>query len=116
MSPAQADVLLFVYGTLRLPQVQLDTFGRVIDGNDEVLLGYTLDYLDVIDPHVPELSGRSTHPVLRATGNRLDKVFGRVLLVTDEEVDAADEYAAHSHHRARVLLTGDREAWVYIGR
>lgn len=115
MSPASADVLLFVYGTLRLPQVQLDTFGRLIDGDDDVLLGYTIDYLDVIDPHVLELTGRSTHPVLRPTGTHLDKVFGRVLMVTNEEVDAADEYAAASHRRAPVKLAGGREAWVYIG-
>ena len=115
MSPAQADVLLFVYGTLRLPQVQLAMFGRVIDGHDDVLLGYTIDYLEVTEPHVVELIGRSTQPVLSATGNRVDKAFGRVLTVTIDEVEGADEHAAISHRRVAVELASGREAWVYIG-
>ncbi|HWI30636.1 MAG TPA: gamma-glutamylcyclotransferase family protein [Microbacterium sp.] len=114
MSDAPANEILFTYGTLRLPQVQLDTFGRVIDGDDDVLPGYTVDYVDIEDPHVVELSGHVAHPIVRHTGNALDKVVGTALLITEDELDAADEYEVELYHRERVRLASDRDAWVYV--
>ena len=54
---AAPDQLLFSYGTLQNPDVQLDTFGRLLAVEDDVLPGYTVDYAEIEDPRVVDLSG-----------------------------------------------------------
>lgn len=106
--------LVFSYGTLLEPDVQRAVFGRALDGEEDVLVGYTIDYIDVPDPRVFELSGKSVHPIIRPTGNALDKVVGKVLRLTDEELDAGDDYEQSMYRRAAVALASGRTAWVYI--
>jgi hypothetical protein len=109
--PAQ---LLFSYGTLQLPAVQLDTFGRLLDGEDDVLPGYTVDYAEIDDARVVDVSGTASHPIVRATGDPLDKVTGRVLVLSQDELDAADEYEVSLYRRVPATLASGRIAWVYV--
>lgn len=111
---ADPDQLLFSYGTLQNPDVQLDTFGRLIAAEDDALPGYTVDYAEIDDPRVVDLSGLSVHPIVRPTGNVLDKVTGKVLWVTEDELDAADEYEVELYRRIAVKLQSRRAAWVYV--
>jgi hypothetical protein len=110
-----ADQLLFSYGTLQNPDVQLDTFGRLLDSEDDVLPGYTVDYVEIEDHRVVEVSGLSVHPVVRPTGDARDKVLGRVLWVTEDELEASDEYEVSLYRRVSVHLASGRSAWVYVG-
>ncbi len=112
--PEVADQLLFSYGTLQHPEVQLDTFGRLIEGAPDVLPGYTVDYADIDDHRIVDLSGLTTHPIVRATGNPRDKVVGVALLVTEDELDAADEYEVSLYRRISVTLSSGRVAWAYV--
>lgn len=114
MTADESVELLFSYGTLRQPDVQLDMFGRLLEAEDDVLPGYTVDYIEIEDPRVVDLSGLSVHPIVRATGNPLDKVLGTVLRVTEDELDAADEYEVELYRRASVRLASGRTAWVYV--
>ncbi|QKJ18893.1 gamma-glutamylcyclotransferase family protein [Microbacterium hominis] len=111
---AGADELLFSYGTFLHPEVQLDTFGRLLDGEDDALPGFTVDYAEIQDDRMAALSGLSVQPLVRATGDRLDKVTGRALLVTEDELDACDEYQAGMYRRTTVTLASGRPAWVYV--
>ena len=111
----EADELLFTYGTLQFAEVQLDTFGRIVAGDRDVLPGFTIDYAEIEDARVVDISGLSVHPVLRATGNPVDKVMGKVLHVTAEELEAADEYEVSLYRRISVKLASGRSAWVYVG-
>jgi len=106
--------LLFTYGTLQNPDVQLDTFGRLLEGEDDVLPGYTVDYAEIEDPRVVDVLGASVHPIVRQTGNPLDKVVGKVLWVAEDELEAADEYEVAPYRRAAVVLASGRSAWVYV--
>lgn len=112
---ALADQLLFSYGTLQHPDVQLDTFGRLLEGEDDVLPGYTVDYAEIEDHRVVDLSGLSVHPVVRLTGDARDKVLGRALWVTEEELEASDEYEVSLYRRVAVTLASGRSAWAYVG-
>lgn len=105
---------LFTYVTLQLPAVQLDTFGRLLEGEDDALPGYRLEWTDVGDERVAQLSGLDEHPILRRTDDPRDRVFGRVLLLTPDELDAADEYEVSLYRRASVTLASGRHAWVYV--
>ncbi len=62
-----------------------------------------------------DLSGLAVHPIVRPTGNPLDKVLGTALWVTEEELDAADEYEVALYRRISVVLASGRSAWVYVG-
>ncbi len=92
------DQLLFSYGMLQHPDVQLDTFGRVLEADDDVLPGYTIDYAKNV----------------RATGSARDKVVGKALRVTESELEASDEYEVAQYRRASVVLASGRTAWVYV--
>ncbi len=115
MNDGLVDQLLFTYGTLQHAEVQLDTFGRLVAGEPDTLPGYTIDYAGIEDQRVVDVSGLSVHPVLRATGNALDKVVGRVLHVSAAELNAADEYEVALYRRVAVTLASGRTAWVYVG-
>lgn len=112
---APAEQLLFTYGTLQYAEVQLDTFGRLVAGETDALPGYTIDYAEIADPRVVDVSGLSVHPVVRATGNPVDKVVGKVLHVSAAELDAADSYEVSLYRRVSVTLASGRDAWVYVG-
>ncbi|MGP3536370.1 gamma-glutamylcyclotransferase family protein [Microbacterium sp. RD1] len=114
MVDAPTDEALFTYGTLQFPDVQRDTFGRLLDGADDVLPGYTIDYAEIDDPRVTELSGASVHPILRETGDARDKVVGKVVWLSDTELEAADEYEVALYRRIAVTLASGLRAWVYV--
>ncbi|WP_127475992.1 gamma-glutamylcyclotransferase family protein [Microbacterium sulfonylureivorans] len=114
MAADSPDQLLFSYGTLQHPEVQLDTFGRLLEAEDDVLPGYTVDYAEIADPRVADLSGLSVHPIVRATGSARDKVVGKALWVTEDELDASDEYEVALYRRVSVVLASGRNAWVYV--
>nr|BFF12194.1 gamma-glutamylcyclotransferase [Microbacterium flavescens] len=114
MASTQPSELLFSYGTLQHPEVQLDTFGRLLDTEDDVLPGYTVDYVEIEDQRVVDLSQQSAHPIVRETGDPLDKVVGTTVRLTPEELEAADEYEVVLYRRVSVVLASGRRAWVYV--
>lgn len=105
--------LLFSYGTLRQRDVQLSTFGRELNGSDDAIVGYRLDWVTITDPHVVETSGSDRHPILKS-GTPEDAVDGSVFEITDAELVAADEYEVDDYQRVQVPLRSGRQAWVYV--
>lgn len=105
---------LFTYGRLQRPDMQLDMFGRRVAGIDDALPGYRLEWTDGGDDGLGQPSSADAHPVLRRTDDPLDRVFGKVLLLTADELDAADEYEVSLYRRASVVLASGRHAWAYV--
>jgi gamma-glutamylcyclotransferase (GGCT)/AIG2-like uncharacterized protein YtfP len=106
--------LLFSYGTLRQRDVQLATFGRVLDARDDAIVGFELDYVTITDPHVIATSGSDRHPILRPTDQPGAHVEGSVFAVTKDELAAADEYEVDDYRRISVPLASGDDAWVYV--
>ena len=104
---------LFSYGTLRQAEVQRELFGRVVPTTDDSLPGFRLDYVVITDPAVIATSGLDRHPILRR-GASGDSVAGGCLELTDEELEAADEYEVDDYVRIAVTLASGRGAWVYV--
>ncbi len=105
---------LFSYGTLQYESVQLETFGRRLEGHADILTGYRLDTLEIKDPKVIALSGETVHKVLRYTGNVEDQVPGKVFTLTQEEIDLSDEYEVDDYKRVLATLQSGMDAWVYV--
>lgn len=107
--------LLFSYGTLQQEEVQLSTFGRKLEGEKDLLLGYEPSLVKIADPGVAARLGRTHHDNVRPTGDDWSSVQGTVFNVTDEELATADRFEAEfAYTRIRAALASGKEAWVYI--
>jgi gamma-glutamylcyclotransferase (GGCT)/AIG2-like uncharacterized protein YtfP len=110
-------VLLFSYGTLRQPEVQLATFGRLLAGREAAVVGYRLDWLTITDPAVIATSGSDRHPLLMPDldpDSTAEPVSGTVFEITAAELLAADEYEVDDYARVLVPLDSGEQAWVYV--
>ncbi|QDH25803.1 gamma-glutamylcyclotransferase [Neokomagataea tanensis] len=108
-------ILLFSYGTLQLEKVQMETFGRLLSGTKDAMLGYRTDLVEITDPAVLKASGQRFHPVVVPTGKNSDMVEGTVFVISAAELAAADSYEVSDYKRVEVLLQSGKAAWVYIG-
>jgi hypothetical protein len=106
--------LLFSYGTLRDPAVQVSTFGRELAGRTDRILGFRLEQVEITDPHVLAVSGRTHHPILIRSGDLVDGVDGSALEVTDDDLLRADEYEVDDYRRVTAVLASGERAWVYV--
>lgn len=107
-------IYLFSYGTLRLPDVQMASFGRLLDGTEDSMPGYRTDMLEITDPAVLATSGERYHPIVVPSDNPADTVPGTLFRLTEEEIWAADSYEVSDYARTRVKLTSGATAWVYV--
>ena len=107
---------LFSYGTLQLPDVQTATFGRLLQGQADSLVGFRQEMLAIRDPDVVKLSGKTHHPILLATGNPSDTVSGTVFLITPEELAQADKYEVSDYRRVLAPLASGGSAWAYVAQ
>jgi hypothetical protein len=106
--------LLFSYGTLRDPAVQVANFGRELVGHDDALLGYAVRMLEITDPDVLALSGEAYHPIVVATGDDADSVPGTLFEVTEDDLVAADGYEVDDYRRELLPMASGVRAWVYV--
>jgi hypothetical protein len=113
-SAEQANENLFSYGTLQLEDVQLETFGRKLDGQPDALPGYKLAMITITDQAFVVKSGTANHRSLQFTGNSSDIVEGAVLHVTQHELEQADAYEPEGYKRMRIQLRSGTTAWVFI--
>jgi gamma-glutamylcyclotransferase (GGCT)/AIG2-like uncharacterized protein YtfP len=106
---------LFSYGTLRQPEVQRATYGRLIEGRPDALLGYRLVPLAISSAEVVRLSGKAVHSIARRTGRREDRIEGAVFQLTAAELEATDAYEVDAYARREVRLESGLLAFAYVG-
>ena len=114
MNVMEQNEKLFTYGTLQLEEVQLDTFGRRLEGQPDVLIGYRLVPITIEDEAFVVKSGTAEHRNLQFTGNALDFVEGTVFSVTIEELEKSDAYEPEGYERVLVPLKSGSNAWIYL--
>lgn len=105
---------LFSYGTLQLEAVQLSTFGRRLTGTPDVLPGFEAVAIEIDDPTIVALSGKSQHSIATYTGRPGNTIGGTVYAVTPEELASADAYEVDAYMRVAVVLGSGTRAWVYV--
>ena len=106
--------LLFSYGTLQQDNVQLSTFGRLLQGQRDELVGYEQSFVQIETPHVVAISGETHHPIVKFNGRPDSRVSGTVFEITDAELASADEYEVSAYTRVAATLASGKEAWVYV--
>ena len=105
--------LLFSYGTLQQAAVQMSTFGRLLRGEPDELVGFERSTLEVEDPEFVAASGSARHAVVRFNGRGDSRVSGTVLELSDDELAAADRYEPAGYRRVPATLASGKRAWVY---
>ncbi len=106
--------LLFSYGTLRQDSVQMSTFGRLVEGRADALVGYAQSTVEIGDANVVATSGKTRHPIVAFTGNLEDRVPGSVFEISDAELERADGYEVDAYKRVLASLASGLSAWVYV--
>ena len=114
-APDEAIISLFSYGTLQLAEVQRATYGRLLEGSPDSLVGWTAVPLEITDPEVIRLSGRAVHTIARRTGNPADRICGVVFRITPAELEATDRYEVDAYGRVEVELASGSTAFIYVG-
>lgn len=105
---------LFSYGTLQLESVQMDTFGRLLNGTSDELSGFAQVLLKIEDTTVIAVSGKAQHTIARFTGRDSDVLFGTVFRLTPDDIQNADQYEVDACKRIAVTLRSGIRAWVYV--
>jgi gamma-glutamylcyclotransferase (GGCT)/AIG2-like uncharacterized protein YtfP len=93
---------LFAYGTLQQADVQRATFGRLLQGEDDTLVGF-------------ERSTSRGHLNVKPTGRAEDRVAGLVYEVTDADLAAADRYEDRAEFaRMTGTVASGKQVWLYV--
>ena len=107
--------LLFSYGTLQLPDIQLSTFGRLLSGQRDELVGYEPALVRIEDPALAARLGKTHHDDVAFTGNDASRVAGMAFEISDAELASVDGYEAEFfYERVVARLASGRETWVYV--
>lgn len=106
--------LLFSYGTLQQENVQLSTFGRLLQGQKDELLGFEQSLVRIEDPQIVAASGKTHHPIVKFNGRNDSRVSGTVFEITDAELASADRYEVAAYKRIAAMLASGKQAWVYV--
>ncbi|MBL1220467.1 gamma-glutamylcyclotransferase [Chryseobacterium sp. L7] len=109
-------VHLFSYGTLQKEQVQIETFGRLLEGEKDILTGYTMKMVEITDPEVLRKSNQKYHPILELSGDSGDEVEGMLFEVTEEEILQADEYEVDDYKRIEAVFKSGKKGFIYVGK
>lgn len=107
---------LFSYGTLQKEQVQIETFGRILQGERDILIGYQLKMLEITDLEVLRKSNQKYHPILEFSGNTEDEVRGVLFEVSYEEILKADEYEVDDYKRIETVFKSGKKGFIYVGK
>jgi len=107
-------VHLFSYGTLQKEQVQIETFGRVLDGEKDTLKGYIMKMVEITDPEVLRKSNQKYHPILEFSGDSGDEVEGMLFEVTEAEILQADEYEVDDYKRIETVFKSGKKGFIYV--
>lgn len=107
---------LFSYGTLQLQKVQIETYGRILKGSEDSLMGFKLDALEITDPEVLKKSAQKFHPIAKKSACPGDTINGKIFEITDDELKATDSYEVSYYQRVLAEFKSGQKAWVYVAK
>ena len=107
--------LIFSYGTLQQSDVQMSTFGRLLKGQTDELVGFEQSLVEIEDPEKRTATGQTHHANAVFNGDPASRVSGTLFEISDAELAAADEYEKPARYeRISTVLSSGKRAWVYV--
>ena len=105
---------LFSYGTLQKEKVQMELFGRILQGSADMLRGHQTATIEIKDESFLSKGEEKHQQTLIATANNNDIIKGTVLEITVKELQLTDTYEPDNYKRIQVMLDSGKEAWIYV--
>lgn len=91
------------------------TFGRLLEGEEDELVGFEPSLVKIEDAEEAAAIGRTHNANAVFTGDPERRVPGTVFEISDAELAAADSYESTAHYeRISTVLGSGKEAWVYV--
>ena len=106
-SPNQ--IAVFSYGTLQDPEVQMELYQRVLEGQPDRLSGYILESINLPDSSFNYIS----YSIAKLTGNPQDSIEGFVFYLSEHELKITDTYESEAYERFKIKLDSGIEAIMY---
>ena len=107
-------LLLFSYGTLQNENIQLEIFGRKLNGLKDRLRGFRIGQLQLATGNEPNPENIQSYPVAIAGDPQKDYIDGKIYQLTPEELQQADRYETGAYKRVNLQLESGKLAWVYL--
>jgi len=104
---------LFSYGTLQKEKIQVELFGRLLHGREDVLEGYKISSIEIEDEAFLSKGEDTYQRTLIPSNNKTDKIEGTVFEISEEELLLADKYEPDNYKRIKVMLRSGKQAWIY---
>jgi gamma-glutamylcyclotransferase (GGCT)/AIG2-like uncharacterized protein YtfP len=105
---------LFSYGTLQKEKVQIELFGRILQGSGDRLRGYKATAIEIRDESFLLKGEQKNQQTAIISKDKNDSIKGTVFEITEEELLAADKYEPDGYKRINVVLESGKEAWIYV--
>jgi gamma-glutamylcyclotransferase (GGCT)/AIG2-like uncharacterized protein YtfP len=105
---------LFSYGTLQLKKVQIESFGRKLNGTKERLKSFKIEQLKITDPLVLLKSEKEFHPIAIPTNDEKDEINGTLYKISLQELKKADDYEVSDYVRIKATFESGKKGWIYI--
>lgn len=105
---------LFSYGTLQKDSLQLDLFGRLLQGTKDKLMGYKVAPAEITDEAFLSKGEQKDQLTVTVSPDKNDAIEGMVFEITAEELLHADKYEPVNYKRIQIKLESGKEAWVYV--
>lgn len=105
---------LFSYGTLQLEKVQLESFGRILSGEKDILTGFRLDKVRITDEAVLAVSEEEFHPIAIQTNDKNDTISGTLYQISQKELEQADRYEVSDYKRVEATFQSGKKGWIYV--
>jgi gamma-glutamylcyclotransferase (GGCT)/AIG2-like uncharacterized protein YtfP len=103
---------LFSYGTLQKDKVQLELFGRLLNGTKDILRGYKIASIEIKDESF--LAKGEDKFQLTLIPSKDDLIEGTVFELSSKELNLADKYEPDNYKRIKVTLQSGKSAWIYV--
>ena len=104
---------LFSYGTLQKDKVQIELFGRLLNGRKDILRGHKLAPVEIKDKSFLSKGEQNIQLTVIPSNNKGDMVEGTVFGVSREELLMSDKYEPDHYKRIEVELVSGKKAWIY---
>ncbi|MES1222342.1 MAG: gamma-glutamylcyclotransferase family protein [Bacteroidota bacterium] len=105
---------LFSYGTLQKEKVQVELFGKILQGSADSLKGYKVATIEIRDEAFLSKGENKYQQTLIPTNNGTDSIEGTVFEISEEELFLADKYEPDNYKRVKVVLESGKETWIYL--
>lgn len=107
---------LFSYGTLQKDKVQLELFGRLLDGSKDTLKEYKITSIEIEDESFLSKGEEKYQLTALISNDKKDTIEGTVFEISEEELLVADFYEPDEFKRVKVKLESGKLAWIYMAK